>query len=174
MAFRSGLAIPKGNAIQSVSMMFTRKLILFSCAALLCAVCSGTARSPTDSGGQTSSGAACCRESTYVTLPVIYFSSNSTVLDASAIEKLDRLRKILGGYDQMKLLVVGHTDSQGSVAYNQALSQRRASAVVDYLISRGIDSERLERAAHSESQPMATNASANGRAENRRVVFIEH
>jgi len=112
-------------------------------------------------------------DSTSVELPVIYFSSNSATVEESEFAKLDRVVLTLANYPKMKLLVLGHTDSQGSASSNQALSARRAASVVNYLISHGIGSERLNSHALSESRPMAANANANGRAENRRVVFIK-
>jgi outer membrane protein OmpA-like peptidoglycan-associated protein len=65
--------------------------------------------------------------------------------------------------------VTGHTDSSGPEAYNQALSERRAQAVVDYLVSLGVSASRLTSAGAGELQPVADNATADGRAQNRRV-----
>lgn len=70
--------------------------------------------------------------------------------------------------------VVGHTDSAGSEAYNMSLSERRGRSVADYLVARGIDPSRLVVEAMGESDPIATNATAEGRAANRRVELIIH
>ena len=153
--------------------MFARKLAAFFCAGLLCLACAGAVTAAKDSSRQATDAAECCSESAYVTLPVIHFSSDSDSLDVVEAEKLDRLINLLIDYAEMNLLVVGHTDSQGSRAYNQALSKRRSLAVIDYLVGRGIDAGRLESSALSESRPMATNTHSGGRAENRRVIFIE-
>jgi OOP family OmpA-OmpF porin len=67
--------------------------------------------------------------------------------------------------------VVGHTDSSGAEAYNQKLSERRAQAVADYLQAKGIATGRLTASGAGESQPIADNKTADGRALNRRVVL---
>ena len=68
--------------------------------------------------------------------------------------------------------VAGHTDSRTSDAYNQALSQRRAKVVFDYLVAHGIDASRMTWKGYGESQPIATNDTAEGRAQNRRTELI--
>jgi OOP family OmpA-OmpF porin len=65
--------------------------------------------------------------------------------------------------------VGGHTDSVGADAYNQGLSERRAAAVKDYLVGKGVDSSRLTTTGYGESSPIASNDTADGRALNRRV-----
>ena len=85
------------------------------------------------------------------------------ILDEVA-ENLKRLKFISG-------TVVGHTDSTGSEAYNQALSERRAQSVITYLETRGIDPGRLKASGAGESQPIADNGTREGRALNRRVVL---
>ena len=72
----------------------------------------------------------------------------------------------------VKLDIVGHTDSTGTEAYNQALSVRRAQAVRAYLIAAGIDAARLTASGKGESSPIASNDTRDGRAKNRRVEFI--
>ena len=69
------------------------------------------------------------------------------------------------------MIAVGHTDSVGSDTYNQRLSLRRADAVKAYLVSRGLDAARLYTEGKGESMPAASNASAEGRARNRRVII---
>jgi OOP family OmpA-OmpF porin len=68
--------------------------------------------------------------------------------------------------------VEGHTDSQGSESYNQALSERRANTVLNYLVSNGIDGDRLSASGFGENSPVADNATAEGRARNRRVDLV--
>jgi outer membrane protein OmpA-like peptidoglycan-associated protein len=82
---------------------------------------------------------------------------------------LDRVAQTLSSYDQTYIDVLGHTDSTGSDAYNQALSERRAQAVSDYLSARGVARARIGIRGYGESQPIASNDSDTGRAENRRV-----
>lgn len=72
-------------------------------------------------------------------------------------------------YPQTLIDVAGHADSTGPDDYNQALSERRAASVADYLISRGVLRDRLYVAGHGETRPIASNASEQGRAQNRRV-----
>lgn len=71
-----------------------------------------------------------------------------------------------------RIRVEGHTDNRGAVATNQALSEARAQAVRDYLVSQGIDPERLEAVGYGDSRPIAPNLTARGRELNRRVEFI--
>ena len=76
---------------------------------------------------------------------------------------------------QLKLeviLAVGHTDRIGSDAYNQKLSQRRAESVRQYLIGKGLPASRLDAIGKGESNPIADNATAEGRAQNRRVLLV--
>lgn len=85
---------------------------------------------------------------------------------------LDKLAAVLVKYDRSFATVVGHTDSIGSEAYNQALSERRAQAVVDALVARGVPAGRLSAAGRGESEPRADNASEAGRQLNRRVEIL--
>lgn len=82
---------------------------------------------------------------------------------------LDQVAATLAQYNQTYLDVYGHTDSTGSVAYNQTLSERRATAVADYLAARGVQPARLGTRGFGETQPMASNDTDAGRAVNRRV-----
>ncbi|MFD1787730.1 OmpA family protein [Sphingomonas floccifaciens] len=82
---------------------------------------------------------------------------------------LDQVADVLREYRQTYVDVYGHTDSTGSDAYNQTLSERRATAVADYLAGRGVESARLGTRGFGKSQPIASNATEDGRAANRRV-----
>ena len=79
----------------------------------------------------------------------------------------------LKAYPDAKIEIEGHTDSMGSETYNQALSERRANTVKTYLVSLGIAAGRITTRGFGETQPVADNATAAGRAENRRVIIIE-
>jgi outer membrane protein OmpA-like peptidoglycan-associated protein len=78
---------------------------------------------------------------------------------------MDKLRNA----DVVSIKVIGHTDSKGSDAYNQALSERRASSVAAYLLSQGLEPGKLTSEGRGESEPVADNATEEGRAKNRRV-----
>lgn len=99
----------------------------------------------------------------------ITFAFNSSNLNQRAYAVLDRVADTLREYDQTIIEVAGHTDSIGSEAYNQRLSEQRAQAVANYLISRGISGQRLMVFGAGEMHPVASNETEAGRAENRRV-----
>jgi outer membrane protein OmpA-like peptidoglycan-associated protein len=107
----------------------------------------------------------------------IYFDFDRYSLSDAAIEKLDLITDILRDYPEMKLEVRGHTDAIGTNQYNQTLSERRARTVTNYLISKGIDPDRLPFKGLSMSEPAASNRrpdgtdSPEGRRFNRRVEF---
>ena len=87
---------------------------------------------------------------------------------------LDKVSDVLKRYERSIVHVVGHTDSVGSDAYNQRLSEQRAQAVVDYLVSTGVIRERLRAEGRGESEPRESNATEAGRQLNRRVeLFVK-
>jgi outer membrane protein OmpA-like peptidoglycan-associated protein len=85
---------------------------------------------------------------------------------------LDDVADTLRQYPQTLIDVVGHADSTGADDYNQVLSERRASSVASYLVSRGVMRDRLFVAGRGETQPIASNATEDGRARNRRVEVV--
>jgi outer membrane protein OmpA-like peptidoglycan-associated protein len=99
----------------------------------------------------------------------ITFGVDSANIDTGFRNTLDQVASTLIQYEKTYVDVLGHTDSTGSDAYNQALSERRASSVADYLSSRGVQSARLATRGYGESQPKASNLDAAGRSANRRV-----
>jgi outer membrane protein OmpA-like peptidoglycan-associated protein len=99
----------------------------------------------------------------------ITFGVDSANIDVGFRNTLDQVASTLTQYEKTYVDVLGHTDSTGSDAYNQALSERRASAVADYLSTRGVQSARLAARGYGESQPKASNLDAAGRSANRRV-----
>jgi outer membrane protein OmpA-like peptidoglycan-associated protein len=101
----------------------------------------------------------------------VLFEFDRTTLLPTARVKLGQLADVLNKTD-IGLAVEGHTDSVGSDAYNQDLSYRRAMAVRDFLISRGVDAARLQIAGFGRTRPLADNRSPEGRAMNRRVEII--
>lgn len=99
----------------------------------------------------------------------VLFAFDSAKLTPAAEATLDTVVEKLRGADVLSIRVDGHTDSVGSDAYNQGLSERRAASVVDYLISQGVPAEKLTSQGLGESKPMADNGTDAGRAQNRRV-----
>jgi outer membrane protein OmpA-like peptidoglycan-associated protein len=103
----------------------------------------------------------------------ILFASNKSDLLPEAQMKLNDVAEALNKQGSTsKMVVEGHTDSQGTAGYNQDLSQRRAQAVRDYLVSRGIAADRVTAQGFGLTRPIADNASAEGRANNRRVEIV--
>ena len=99
----------------------------------------------------------------------VLFDFDKSDLTPEAKAQLDTLMDKLRNADVVSIKVIGHTDSKGSDAYNQALSERRASSVAAYLLSQGLAPNKLTSEGRGESEPVADNASDEGRAENRRV-----
>ncbi len=99
----------------------------------------------------------------------IGFDTGSYQLSGSIFQTLNGVAKILNEYPKSSLRIIGHTDSVGSSESNLTLSERRAEAVGDYLISQNVKSGRLSTTGYGERRPIATNDTAAGRAANRRV-----
>lgn len=107
-----------------------------------------------------------------VTLGDVLFAFDKAMLTPNAAPRLDKLAGFLKQYPDRKLLIEGYTDSVGSDAYNQDLSERRAQAVRDALLQRGIDASRITTRGYGKAHPVADNASPEGRAMNRRVEIV--
>ena len=99
----------------------------------------------------------------------ITFATDSSDLSPAFFDVLNSVGKVLTEFDQTVVEVAGHTDSTGSDAYNQGLSERRASSVATYLRSQGIMTDRLITIGMGESRPIADNSTSAGRQANRRV-----
>ncbi|PYY68968.1 hypothetical protein CRX42_18945 [Pseudomonas jessenii] len=108
-------------------------------------------------------------QSEVITLSDVLFVFNQSDLTPTAKSQLDALMSKFEDADVVSIKVVGHTDSVGSDAYNQALSERRASSVAEYLISQGVAPNKVTSEGRGESQPIADNETDAGRAKNRRV-----
>lgn len=98
-----------------------------------------------------------------------FFDFNKSVIKPEGKAKLDDLIGKIQGINLEVIIAVGHTDSVGSDAYNQKLSVRRSEAVKAYLVSKGIEKNRVYTEGKGEKQPVADNKTAEGRAKNRRV-----
>jgi hypothetical protein len=102
----------------------------------------------------------------------INFDYDSAAIRADAAPVLAALHDGLSGDGSASIVIEGHTSSEGSDAYNQSLSERRAQSVVDDLARRGIEAARLKAAGVGEARPIASNGDENGRAMNRRVEVV--
>jgi outer membrane protein OmpA-like peptidoglycan-associated protein len=99
----------------------------------------------------------------------VTFATDSSDLSPAFFDVLNSVGKVLDEFEQTVVEVAGHTDSTGSDAYNQSLSERRAASVATYLGGRGVMPERLITVGMGESRPVADNGTAAGRQANRRV-----
>ncbi|MBY0370115.1 OmpA family protein, partial [bacterium] len=99
------------------------------------------------------------------------FQFASIQLTSSSEPLLDPLVELVKGAPELRLRITGHTDSVGSAAFNQALSERRAASIAQMLLSQGVSSASLVTEGRGESQPESDNRSDRGRAKNRRVEF---
>lgn len=101
----------------------------------------------------------------------VTFAPNSANLTPHAQSVLNRIAQILGKAPGSKVGIAGYTDNQGSASHNLALSQNRAKATRSYLAAHGVAANRMTAAGHGAADPVATNATAAGRAHNRRIEF---
>jgi outer membrane protein OmpA-like peptidoglycan-associated protein len=107
-----------------------------------------------------------------LTLSDIQFQRDESELSAETMRKLYPLITLLKDESRRNIIIEGYTDSVGAEDYNAELSERRASAVRDFLVSAGIDPRRTSVRGYGEEHPVASNDSENGRRENRRVEII--
>lgn len=106
-----------------------------------------------------------------VVLEEVYFDFDKSVILQQSYHTLSQLVRLLEQYPTMHIEVQGHTDNKGSASYNRCLSERRAQAIVEYLIAKGISAKRLRYIGMGDSKPVADNGNEAGRARNRRVAF---
>lgn len=102
----------------------------------------------------------------------VNFAYNSAQITPQAASVLSQIGATLNQFPETLVTVAGHTDSDGSDAYNLDLSRRRADSVVQFLSSQGVNYARLQAMGYGESQPIASNASEAGKAQNRRVEIL--
>jgi outer membrane protein OmpA-like peptidoglycan-associated protein len=107
-----------------------------------------------------------------ISLSDILFDVNQATLKPGAANNVQKIAAILNQYPNYNISVEGHTDAQGSDAYNQSLSERRAAAVRMQLISGGVPEARITSKGFGETQPVASNDTPAGRQQNRRVEVI--
>ena len=117
-------------------------------------------------------GVSVVRDGDNITLNMpgnVTFATDSADLSPAFFNVLNSVGKVLAEYEQTVVEVAGHTDSTGTYAYNQGLSERRASSVSAYLVAQGVIDERLIKLGMGEARPVADNNSSVGRVANRRV-----
>ncbi len=102
---------------------------------------------------------------------IIEFESGSAILAASGVQILDEMAVVLNRVGGKKVRIIGHTDSSGNAEKNLSLSQQRANAVKDYLISKNIAAASLSTDGMGSNKPVADNATPEGRKKNRRIEF---
>jgi len=113
-----------------------------------------------------------CEVEAVISLEGVHFDFDKSTLKPEAMAVLDQAAALLDKHERVVVEVAGHTDSVGTEAYNQGLSIRRADAVKNYLVGKGVKASRLTAKGYGESQPVASNDTPAGRAENRRVELI--
>ena len=101
----------------------------------------------------------------------ILFATNSSELSPDAMQTLTDLNRVLKKYPQNRIVVQGYTDSTGTDAINNSLSKARAKAVYDFLLGSGLQTKSITYIGYGSSNPIASNSTAAGRAQNRRVVL---
>lgn len=106
-----------------------------------------------------------------ITLHEVYFETGKSELLQQSFKELSQLIELLMKYPSIQIEVRGHTDNQGTIEFNQHLSEQRAKAVVDYLTANGIASTRLTWKGYGKSQPVDDNETPEGRQRNRRVEY---
>ena len=108
---------------------------------------------------------------TALNMQIINFDTASTHIPEANKSILDQAAALMKRAPQVKLTVKGHTDAVGHAATNKTLSQKRAQAVVDYLVKQGVDPAQLQAVGYGQEQPIADNSTANGQFKNRRIEF---
>ncbi len=102
----------------------------------------------------------------------ILFQVNKASLSGAARSNLDQMAQVLRDFEKTAVVVQGHTDSSGSATHNQGLSERRATSVRDHFSRAGVAGDRMVVVGFGETQPIATNDTAQGRTQNRRVDIL--
>jgi outer membrane protein OmpA-like peptidoglycan-associated protein len=106
-----------------------------------------------------------------VVLKNIFFETAKANLKDESFQQLNTVVEFMKDNPTLKLEISGHTDNVGGMAYNMKLSENRAKAVVNYMLSQGIDPSRLTFKGYGPKQPVAPNTTTAGKAQNRRVEF---
>ena len=106
-----------------------------------------------------------------ITLKNVFFNTGKWEVKKDSYAELDRLVALLSDIPNLKIEISGHTDNVGSESFNELLSKRRADAVVNFLVAKGVDKKRLSAKGYGQSRPVGSNYTDEGRAQNRRTEF---
>lgn len=120
---------------------------------------------------ETASSKTALKSGATIALPNVFFDLDEATLLTESMVQLNALKATLEAHPTLEIEIRGHTDNQGPAAYNLELSDRRAEAVVQWLIGQGVDARRLSSQGFGAAHPIATNATDAGRSRNRRVEF---
>ena len=112
------------------------------------------------------------KKNTVVILRNLLFDTDKTIIKNTSVQSLEDLYKLLSENPTLRIQITGHTDNVGSDKYNQRLSEGRAKAVYQEMVKRGINPKRMSWRGAGESEPIESNDTPEGRAENRRVEFM--
>lgn len=112
------------------------------------------------------------KDEVVLTIDRLGFAFDSAELDAQSRAALDAAVSVIKSHSGVKMDVVGYTDSSGPESYNQKLSERRAQAAIDYLVSKGVAPGQLNAVGRGEADPVASNDTRDGRSRNRRVKLV--
>jgi len=124
-------------------------------------------RCPNTPSGSTVDSQGCAQR---IVVQNLNFPSNSSILSAESKAVLDRIASSILANTQIKqIAITGYSDDRGATDYNKTLSERRAKSVATYLISQGLDANKVSSSGMGEANPIASNATAAGRRDNRRV-----
>ena len=126
---------------------------------------------PNTTKGLKVDASGCVRDAQTLVLQNVNFEFNKSTLTAGAQDVLRGVAKGLNSQKDLKVEIAGHTDSKGSDSYNLRLSNERAASVRSFLISQSVSPTQLVSKGYGEAQPVATNSTDAGRAQNRRVEF---
>ena len=122
---------------------------------------------PGTPGGATVDSRGCAQK---IVVQNLNFPSNSSVLNAESKQELDKVASsIIANPSVKQITVTGYSDDRGAADYNKSLSERRAKSVADYLVSKGLAADKVSSSGMGEANPIASNATAAGRRDNRRV-----
>ncbi len=159
-------------------MRVVTKKIALACAAMSLTLLAGCACQPEEAPAPVAEPVAAAPAEAPAPAPETITLSGDALFDfdksnlrPDAVAALDTTVQKYKGSKLNSMTIVGHTDSKGSDPYNQALSERRADSVRDYLISQGLEGSKISTSGRGESDPAASNDTADGRQQNRRVAI---